>query len=152
MSGSLISRAYELALELVDKTALTSSQFRNYFGELRIIYNGFTERRVSWDETRLRLELLLARLAYGTRKKGGVPVELFEVLAEMLKDVVEADAEKGPALLESAMRQVEAILALFYPLRDLKDEVESHNRKRENRHNPRDFRKEAELLFGRLLK
>ena len=141
-----------ISYELVDKTALTSSQFRNYFGELRIIYNGFTERRVSWDETRLRLELLLARLAYGTRKKGGVPVELFEVLAEMLKGVVEADAEKGPALLESAMRQVEAILALFYPLRDLKDEVESHNRKRENRHNPRDFRKEAELLFGRLLK
>ena len=152
MSGSLISRAYKLAFELVDKTALTSSQFRNYFGELRIIYNNFSERRVSWDETRLRLELLLARLAYGTRKKGGVPKELFEVLAAMLKDIVEADAEKGPALLESAMRQVEAILALFYPLRDLKDEIESHNRKRENRHNPRDFRKEAELLFGRFLK
>ena len=152
MSGSLISRAYKLAFELVDKTALTSSQFRNYFGELRIIYNDFTERRVSWDETRLRLELLLARLAYGTRRKGGVPRELFEVLAEMLKDVVEADAGKGPTLLEGAMRQVEAILALFYPLRDLKDEVENHNRKRENRHNPRDFRKEAELFFGRFLK
>jgi len=41
MSGSLISRAYKLAFELVDKTALTSSQFRNYFGELRIIYNAF---------------------------------------------------------------------------------------------------------------
>lgn len=150
MSGSLISRAYKLAFELVDKTALTSSQFRNYFGELRIIYNDFTERKVSWDETRLRLELLLARLAYGTRKKGGVPKELFEVFAEMLKGTVEADAERGPTLLESAMRQVEAILALFYPLRDLKDEIENHNRK--NRHNPRDFREEAELFFGRLLK
>ena len=150
MSGSLISRAYRWAFELVDKTALTSSQFRNYFGELRIIYNDFTERKVSWDETRLRLELLLARLAYGTRKKGGVPRELFEVLAEMLKGIVEADAEKGPTLLESAMRQVEAVLALFYPLRDLKDEIDNYNRK--NRHNPRDFRKEAELYFGRLLK
>jgi hypothetical protein len=68
----------------------------------------------------------------------------------MLKGTVEADAEKGPTLLESAMRQVEAILALFYPLRDLKDDIENHNRK--NRHNPRDFRKEAELFFGRLLK
>jgi|GEM_PF-169844 len=150
MSGSLISRAYRWAFELVDKTALTSSQFRNYFGELRIIYNDFTERKVSWDETRLRLELLLARLAYGTRKKGGVPRKLFEVLAEMLKRIVEADAEKGPTLLESAMWQVEAVLALFYPLRDLKDEIDNHNRK--NRHNPRDFRKEAELYFGRLLK
>ena len=150
MSGSLISRAYRWAFELVDKTALTSSQFRNYFGELRIIYNDFTERKVSWDETRLRLELLLARLAYGTRKKGGVPRKLFEVLAEMLKRIVEADAEKGPTLLESAMWQVEAVLALFYPLRDLKDEINNHNRK--NRHNPRDFRKEAELYFGRLLK
>lgn len=73
MSGSLISRAYKWAFELVDKTALTSSQFRNYFGELRIIYNDFTGRKVSWDETRLRLELLLARLAYGTRKKGLFP-------------------------------------------------------------------------------
>jgi hypothetical protein len=93
---------------------------------------------------------LLARLAYGTRKKGGVPRELFEVLAEMLKGIVEADAEKGPTLLESAMRQVEAVLALFYPLRDLKDEIDNHNRK--NRHNPRDFRKEAELYLGRFLK
>lgn len=150
MSGSLISRAYKWAFELVDKTALTSSQFRNYFGELRIIYNDFTGRKVSWDETRLRLELLLARLAYGTRKKGAVPRKLFEVFAEMLKDIIESDAEKGQTLLESAMRQVEAVLALFYPLRDLKDEIDNHNKK--NRHNPRDFRKEAELYFGPLLK
>lgn len=68
----------------------------------------------------------------------------------MLKDIIESDAEKGQTLLESAMRQVEAVLALFYPLRDLKDEIDNHNKK--NRHNPRDFRKEAELYFGPLLK
>jgi CRISPR-associated protein Csm2 len=89
----LISRAYELALELVDKTALTSSQFRNYFGELRSLENRFErERREDEDLAFARLvpqlELLKAKLYYNTRSNG--PLSRARAFVRFLEEAIDA--------------------------------------------------------------
>ncbi|MGC8877098.1 type III-A CRISPR-associated protein Csm2 [Thermus sp.] len=147
--------AFEEALILVKDTSLTSSQFRNYFAELRLIQRDWEERGKNWEDIQLALELLIARLAYGRRKSGGVPERFFQLLVPQLRK-----AQASRESFTEVSNFIEAILAFFYPLKELKDEIDKENREidKENRKLPRDswkprrnFEKEAREKFGRWL-
>ncbi|WP_460331160.1 type III-A CRISPR-associated protein Csm2 [Thermus oshimai] len=146
------AQAYQKALELVKRTSLTSSQFRNIYSELRAIYSNFKHGLASWEETRVRLELLIARLVYGTRKKGGIPPEVLDLFTSLLRPVVQGDNLEGPKALEKAVLHVESVLAFFYPLRDLRDEIDNHNRRHRDPAQKRNFEAEAEARLGRFVK
>ena len=116
LDPAIFQRAQEVAEELVREDELKSSQFRNYFAELRALENRFDRERRS-DEAlafaRLvpQLELLKAKLAYNTRAQG--PLKNARRFVAFLKEALEA-GQRSPKDFEAMMKYVEAVLAYFY--------------------------------------
>mgnify|MGYP001627306118 CR=1 FL=1 len=117
----LSERAFEKAVNLV-LSGLSSSQFRNYFGELRDIERQVEAKRMDWPSVRLRLHLLKARLAYGRRKNGGKVSKEFYDLFDWLLNIAETSYQS----FEEALLYIEAILAYFYPLEELFDKIKKN--------------------------
>lgn len=95
---------------------IKSSQFRNYFHELRTLEAAY-ERDAKADAqtafARLvpRLELLKAKLAYGQRKDG--PLKDARGFVELMNRLVDA-GKRSPEDFEAMMKYLEAVLAYFY--------------------------------------
>ncbi|WP_117236918.1 type III-A CRISPR-associated protein Csm2 [Thermus sediminis] len=117
--GVLDPKVFERAREVAEglaKGKLSSSQFRNYFTELRALESRF-ERDRKGDEAlafaRLvpQLELLKAKLFYNTRPKG--PLKEAKEFVEFMEEALEA-GKRSPKDFEAMMKYVEAVLAYFY--------------------------------------
>ncbi len=117
--GVLDPRVFERAREVAEglaKGKLKSSQFRNYFAELRALENRF-ERERKGDEAlafaRLvpQLELLKAKLFYNTRSQG--PLKDAKEFVAFMEEALEA-GKRSPKDFEAMMKYVEAVLAYFY--------------------------------------
>jgi len=123
MAPNLFSeKARGVAERIRQNRELKSSQFRNYFQELRSLEARYqADRRNNPDEAWLRLEpqlhLFKAKLAYGARKEG--PLVRATVFRQFMEEVV--DSIKEAKDFEAAMLYVEAVLAYFYA-------IESENR------------------------
>lgn len=141
--GELAEKAYQDALEIVKQTRFTSSQFRNLFSELREIEASLL-RGATWEEALIRLDLFMARLAYGTRKEGRVPHLVYKKLAPLVRR-----AQASEKAFRETLMYLEAVLAFFYPLRDLKERVERESRRDQGNVS---FDMEAEQLFGKHLR
>ena len=105
---------------------LNSSQFRNYFQELRALaarYRADQQRdpEAAWLTLEPQLQLFKAKLAYGARKDG--PLEKAGNFRKFLDEVVDSIREARD--FEAALLYVEAVLAYFYAL-----ETEDRNRPR----------------------
>jgi CRISPR-associated protein Csm2 len=122
----LSEEAFGEAMGLV-LSELSSSQFRNYFGELRDIERQFDAGRLDWSSVRLRLHLLKARLAYGRRKNGGRVSEKFYQLLNYLLN----EAQTNNDSFKQVLLYIEAILAYFYPLEELYQSIRKDNKIRE---------------------
>jgi len=116
LDPSLFEWAKEVAQELVREGQIKSSQFRNYFAELRALENRF-ERERREDEAlafaRLvpQLELLKAKLYYNTRSNG--PLSRARAFVRFLEEAIDA-GKRSPRDFEAMMKYVEAVLAYFY--------------------------------------
>ncbi|MEN2981250.1 MAG: type III-A CRISPR-associated protein Csm2 [Thermus sp.] len=116
LDPALFERAREKAEELIREGKLKSSQFRNYFAELRALENRFQKERKA-DEAlafaRLvpELELLKAKLAYNTRSQG--PLREARAFVNFLNEALDA-GKRSPKDFEAMMKYVEAVLAYFY--------------------------------------
>lgn len=118
MAPDLFSeKARGVAEKIRQNRELKSSQFRNYFQELRSLEARYqADRKNSADEAWLRLEpqlhLFKAKLAYGARKEG--PLAKATEFRRFMEEVV--DSIKEARDFEAAMLYVEAVLAYFYAL------------------------------------
>ncbi len=116
LDPGVFERAREVAQELVREGQIKSSQFRNYFAELRALENRF-ERERREDEAlafaRLvpQLELLKAKLHYNTRSQG--PLRNAKAFVRFLEEALDA-GKRSPKDFEAMMKYVEAVLAYFY--------------------------------------
>ncbi len=95
---------------------IQSSQFRNYFHELRTLEARFdreAKSSVSVAFTRLvpQLELLKAKLAYGQRKNG--PLQGAGSFVKFMNLLIDA-GKRSPEDFEAMMQYLEAVLAYFY--------------------------------------
>lgn len=115
LDPKVFERARKVAEELA-KGKLKSSQFRNYFAELRALENRFEKERKG-DEAlafaRLvpQLELLKAKLFYNTRSQG--PLKDAKEFVGFMEEALEA-GKRSPKDFEAMMKYVEAVLAYFY--------------------------------------
>ncbi|APD10316.1 MULTISPECIES: type III-A CRISPR-associated protein Csm2 [Thermus] len=117
LDPTIFARAQEVAKELVEEGKVKSSQFRNYFAELRALENRFQKERKEEDEAlafaRLvpQLELLKAKLAYNTRSQG--PLREAHRFVRFLNEALDS-GKRTPKDFEAMMKYVEAVLAYFY--------------------------------------
>uniref|UniRef100_A0A7C2GEE1 CRISPR system Cms protein Csm2 n=1 Tax=Thermus islandicus TaxID=540988 RepID=A0A7C2GEE1_9DEIN len=115
LDPKIFERAREVAEELANGK-LKSSQFRNYFAELRALENRF-ERERKGDEALAfaklvpQLELLKAKLFYNTRSQG--PLKDAKKFVDFMEEALEA-GKRSPKDFEAMMKYVEAVLAYFY--------------------------------------
>ncbi|GAA6756168.1 CRISPR-associated protein Csm2 [Thermus sp. 2.9] len=114
----LFERARQVAEDLVREGKVKSSQFRNYFAELRALENRFQKERKADEDlafARLvpELELLKAKLAYNTRAQG--PLRGAGKFVAFLNEALDA-GKRSPKDFEAMMKYVEAVLAYFYAL------------------------------------
>ena len=119
-------RAQQVAQAIRDHRELKSSQFRNYFQELRALearYRADRQRNPegAWLALEPQLQLFKAKLAYGARKEG--PLAKASVFRAFLEEVVDSIQEARD--FEAALLYVEAVLAYFYAL-----ETENRTRSR----------------------
>lgn len=116
LDPAVFTRAKKVADELVQEGKLKSSQFRNYFAELRALENRFQKERKRDEATAFarllpELELLKAKLAYNTRSQG--PLKDAKRFVEFMNEALEA-GQRSPQDFEAMMKYVEAVLAYFY--------------------------------------
>lgn len=116
LDPAVFTRAKKVADELVQEGKLKSSQFRNYFAELRALENRFQKERKADEATAFarlvpELELLKAKLAYNTRSQG--PLKEAKCFVEFMNEALEA-GQRSPRDFEAMMKYVEAVLAYFY--------------------------------------
>jgi CRISPR-associated protein Csm2 len=118
LDPQIFERARQVAEELAKVDQLKSSQFRNYFAELRTLENRFQKERKRDEATAFarlvpELELLKAKLAYNTRSQG--PLKKAERFVSFMNEALEA-GKQSPKDFEAMMKYVEAVLAYFYAL------------------------------------
>ncbi|WP_243031740.1 type III-A CRISPR-associated protein Csm2 [Thermus altitudinis] len=116
LDPTVFARAEQLAQEIAQEGKVKSSQFRNYFAELRALENRFLkERRHDPDKAFRRLvpelELLKAKLAYNTRSNG--PLKGATTFVNFLNEAIDA-GKRSPEDFLAMMKYVEAVLAYFY--------------------------------------
>jgi len=109
--------ARRVAEEIRDNRELKSSQFRNYFQELRALEARYLADRQrdpegAWRKLEPQLQFFKAKLAYGARKEG--PLAKARVFRRFLDEVVDSIREARD--FEAALLYVEAVLAYFYAL------------------------------------
>ncbi|PZA07286.1 MULTISPECIES: type III-A CRISPR-associated protein Csm2 [unclassified Meiothermus] len=95
---------------------IQSSQFRNYFHELRTLEANFEREakgnpQVAFAKLVPQLELLKAKLAYGQRKNG--PLQNAGGFVSLMNRLIDA-GKKSPEDFEAMMQYLEAVLAYFY--------------------------------------
>lgn len=95
---------------------IQSSQFRNYFHELRTLEANFereakASREMAFAKLIPQLELLKAKLAYGQRKNG--PLQNAGGFVNLMNRLIDA-GKKSPEDFEAMMQYLEAVLAYFY--------------------------------------
>ncbi|KGQ21499.1 type III-A CRISPR-associated protein Csm2 [Thermus filiformis] len=116
LDPAIFEQAKKVAEQLVQENKVRSSQFRNYFAELRALENRFQKERKR-DEAEAfarlvpELELLKAKLAYNTRSQG--PLKDARAFVSFLNDALDA-GKRSPKDFEAMMKYVEAVLAYFY--------------------------------------
>jgi len=111
----LSEEARKKAEEIRNRKELNSSQFRNYFQELRALEARYQADRQrdpegAWLTLEPQLQLFKAKLAYGARKDG--PLMKAAVFRNFLEDVI--NSIKDARDFEAALLFVEAVLAYFY--------------------------------------
>ncbi len=116
MDPKVFERAREKAQELVQEKGIKSSQFRNYFAELRALENRFKKERKAGEGLAFArlvpgLELLKAKLLYNTRPGG--PLNGAKKFVDFMEEAIDA-GKRGPKDFEAMMKYVEAVLAYFY--------------------------------------
>lgn len=118
MQPELLSkRAQEVAKKIRDNRELKSSQFRNYFQELRALEARYQadhrkDPQEAWMRLEPQLQLFKAKLAYGARKDG--PLAKATEFRRFMEEVVESIREGKD--FEAAMLYVEAVLAYYYAM------------------------------------
>lgn len=116
LDPAIFEQAKELGKQLAQSKIVTSSQFRNYFAELRALENRFQKERKR-DEAEAfarlvpELELLKAKLAYNTRSRG--PLKGAQEFVSFLNNALDT-GKRSPKDFEAMMKYVEAVLAYFY--------------------------------------
>lgn len=95
---------------------IQSSQFRNYFHELRTLEARFDREakgnpQVAFAKLVPQLELLKAKLAYGQRKNG--PLQNAGGFVNLMNRLIDA-GKRSPEDFEAMMQYLEAVLAYFY--------------------------------------
>ncbi len=95
---------------------IQSSQFRNYFHELRTLEARFEREakgnpQVAFAKLIPQLELLKAKLAYGQRKNG--PLQNAGGFVNLMNRLIDA-GKRSPEDFEAMMQYLEAVLAYFY--------------------------------------
>jgi CRISPR-associated protein Csm2 len=95
---------------------IQSSQFRNYFNELRTLEARFEREakgnsQVAFAKLIPQLELLKAKLAYGQRKNG--PLQNAKGFVNLMNSLIDA-GKRSPEDFEAMMQYLEAVLAYFY--------------------------------------
>ncbi|WP_299426128.1 type III-A CRISPR-associated protein Csm2 [uncultured Meiothermus sp.] len=95
---------------------IQSSQFRNYFHELRTLEARFdreakSNSHIAFGKLVSQLELLKAKLAYGQRKNG--PLQNASGFVSLMNRLIDA-GKKSPEDFEAMMQYLEAVLAYFY--------------------------------------
>ncbi len=95
---------------------IQSSQFRNYFHELRTLEANYERAAKMGDALAFaklvpQLELLKAKLAYGQRKNG--PLQNAGGFVNLMNRLIDA-GKKSPEDFEAMMQYLEAVLAYFY--------------------------------------
>lgn len=118
LDPQIFEEARKVADELANQDKLKSSQFRNYFAELRAIENRFQKERKRDEATAFarlvpELELLKAKLAYNTRSQG--PLKEAKRFVRFMNEALDA-GKRSPKDFEAMMKYVEAVLAYFYAL------------------------------------
>jgi CRISPR-associated protein Csm2 len=95
---------------------IQSSQFRNYFHELRTLEARFEREakgnpQVAFAKLVPQLELLKAKLAYGQRKNG--PLQNAGGFVGLMNRLIDA-GKRSPEDFEAMMQYLEAVLAYYY--------------------------------------
>jgi CRISPR-associated protein Csm2 len=95
---------------------IQSSQFRNYFHELRTLEANYERAAKTGDTLAFaklvpQLELLKAKLAYGQRKNG--PLQNAGGFVSLMNRLIDV-GKKSPEDFEAMMQYLEAVLAYFY--------------------------------------
>ncbi len=121
----LSEKARAVAEKIRQNRELKSSQFRNYFQELRALEARYRADRQkspqgAWLRLEPQLQLFKAKLAYGARKDG--PLVNATEFRSFMEEVVDSIQEAKD--FEAAMLYVEAVLAYFYAL-----EMEGKNKR-----------------------
>ena len=97
--------------------SINSSQFRNYFQELRSLEQQYRNNRLTnpdraWQLLEPQLHLLKAKVAYGARNNG--PLNRAPEFRAFMDDVLASVTNASE--FEAMMLYVEAVLAYFYSL------------------------------------
>lgn len=116
LNAEIFTQAKEVAEAIARESKVKSSQFRNYFAELRALENRFLKERRTDPERAFQklvpeLELLKAKLAYNTRANG--PLKGANAFVGFLDEALDA-GKRSPEDFLAMMKYVEAVLAYFY--------------------------------------
>jgi len=113
---------------------LQSSQFRNYFQQLRALESRYLadqqeSQENAWRRLQPQLHLFKAKLAYGARKEG--PLAQAPEFREFMEETI--DSIKDGKDFEAAMLFVEAVLAYYYALEQAKNNQRNRQHGRNRR-------------------
>ena len=113
---------------------LQSSQFRNYFQQLRALESRYLadqqeSQETAWHRLQPQLHLFKAKLAYGARKEG--PLAQAPEFREFMEETI--DSIKDGKDFEAAMLFVEAVLAYYYALEQAKNNQRNRQHGRNRR-------------------
>lgn len=116
LDPEIFAEAERVAEGIAKEGKVKSSQFRNYFAELRALENRFLKERKADPERAFQrlvpeLELLKAKLAYNTRANG--PLKGAQAFVSFLQEALDA-GKRSPEDFLAMMKYVEAVLAYFY--------------------------------------
>ena len=100
----------------IRRSGLKSSQFRNYFQELRGLEARFKQderenAETAWLKLQPQLEMFKAKLAYGSRRDG--PIAQAPAFRSFMDKLVNTGLE-SPRSFHTMMLFVEAVLAYYY--------------------------------------
>lgn len=123
MDPEVFAKAQQVAEDISKEGKVKSSQFRNYFAELRALENRFLkesrqDRVRAFQRLLPELELLKAKLMYNTRSNG--PLKGAAAFVDFLKEAIDA-GKRSPEDFLAMMKYVEAVLAYFYAFSENKE-------------------------------
>ncbi len=128
--------ARDVAKRIRSRGRLQSSQFRNYFQQLRALESRYLadqqeSQETAWHRLQPQLHLFKAKLAYGARKEG--PLAQATEFRDFMEETI--DSIKDGKDFEAAMLFVEAVLAYYYALET--EQAKNNQRNRQHGRNRR---------------